>query len=214
LPRKTSSSAAKKAAREVLLLCTAANIPPENKKILSRILTNGVDWEYLLKLVEFHGIAPLLAYNLTTSGLRDLIPEPYLDQLNRVYNSTLYRNMLLSRELTSILSAFSQHGVAVIPLKGTILAELLYKNPALRTSADIDILVHPEDTVKAGGLLAELGYKQTSERSHWDHYFHEAPYYKQTAFPIFLELHWDLEDRRLVNIPKAEIWQRAQPLQL
>ena len=212
--RNESSSARRRATREVLLLCTTAGISPEGRERLHQILAEGVDWEYLLKLVEFHGIVPLVAHNLIKNDFRDQIPEPYFERLSGAYNSTLYRNVLLSNELASVLSTFSKRGIAVIPLKGTVLAETIYENPALRVSADMDILVHPEDIAKARSLLSELGYQQIPEPPHWEHHFHEVPYCKQTIIPIFVELHWDLEDRRLATVPEAEIWDRAQPLDL
>ena len=96
----------------------------------------------ILDSIVCHGITSLVASNLMVNGLRDRIPDHYLDRLNRVYTSTLYRNMLLSGELNNILSAFNKHDIPVISLKGTVLAEVLYENPALRATADMDILVH------------------------------------------------------------------------
>ncbi len=164
-----------------------------------------------MMLVKFHGTAPLVAYYLTSNGFHSQVPQPYRDQLNRVYKGTLYRNVLLSKELASILETFNKEGIAVIPLKGNVLAETIYENPVLRLSADMDILVHLEDKSQAGVLINSLGYQQMTETPHWDHHFHEVPYHKQAAFPLVLELHWDLEDRRLVNIANEEIWCRAQP---
>ena len=112
------------------------------------------------------------------------------------------------------MSALNKNDIATISLKGTVLAEVLYKNPALRTSVDMDILVHPEDISKTGVVLGELGYQQPTIPATWEHHFHEAPYFKQASIPFFLELHWDLEDRRLVTVPEAEIWHRAQPLEI
>jgi hypothetical protein len=214
LARKKASSALKETAHELLLLCTTADISSENKKRLSRILADVIDWEYLLKLVEFHGIEPLVTYNLTKNDFLDRIPEPYRKRLNGTYKSTLYRNVLLSNELSDILSALNKHGIAVIPLKGTVLAEVLYQNPALRASADMDILVHSKDISQTRELLGELGYQQVTMPETWEHYFHEAPYCKEGTFPFFLELHWDLEDRRLVTVPETEIWRRAQSLEV
>ena len=122
--------------------------------------------------------------------------------------------MILSAELTNILSAFSQNGIAAMPLKGTVLAEVLYGNPALRPMVDMDILVHPEEISLAQSLLAKLGYKQVDPWPYWDHPFHEAPYYKKGSFTLFLELHWALDDRKLVAVPEQDIWRRAQPIEL
>jgi hypothetical protein len=122
--------------------------------------------------------------------------------------------VILSDELTKILSAFNQRGIPVISLKGIALAEMLYENPALRTMSDMDILVQPDDLKRASSLLIEMGYKQMTSPVYQAHPFHGAPYYKQTTFPIFIELHWDLEDEKLMSTPREKIWGRAQTLQL
>lgn len=212
--RGRSSPSGRRVAREILLLCTTANMSAKGKERLSQVLTEAVDWKYLLEQAEFHGIIPLIAHNLDTNGFSSQIPQPYLDQLKHVYNSTLYRNVILSAELANVLSTFSQHGIAVIPLKGTVLAEILYGNPALRTMVDMDILVHPVDVTVAGSLLVELGYQQLVSQQIWDHPFHEVPYCKQARFPLFIELHWDIADRKLVAVPEQDIWHHARPLQL
>jgi hypothetical protein len=206
--------AQRRAIRDVLLLCTAAKIAPESKGRLSRILAEGVDWEHLLHLAEFHGVAPLVAHNLVGEGWHHQIPQSYRERFERTCHSTLYKNVVLSTELTKILSAFNHRGIAVIPLKGTTLAEALYDNPALRVIADMDILVHPGDIPQARELLTGLGYQQMPQQPHRNHHFHEVPYYKQAKFPFFVELHWDLEDRTLAAVPEQAIWRRARPLEL
>jgi hypothetical protein len=79
---------------------------------------------------------------------------------------------------------------------------------------DMDILVHPEDIPEADSILRELGYEQIVSERDRNHPFHEEPYRKMASFPIYLELHWSLDDRKLVNVPEIEIWRRAQPVQL
>lgn len=203
-----------KSARELLLLCTTASISPARKARLSQIIAGTVDWEYLLELAEFHGVTPLLALNLATNGLSSQVPKHHLSHLNQIYNSTLYRNVVLSAELEHVLSVFNRRGIAVIPLKGPVLAELLYGNPGLRTMVDMDILVKPEDITQASSLLAEVGYRQLPPKPKRSHPFHGEPYYKQARFPLFIELHWDLDDSELVSVPRQEIWRRARPQEL
>lgn len=197
-----------------MLLCTTANLSPERKERISSLLSGNVDWKYLLDLAIFHGIAPLISRNLAVNDLNSRVLKPYLERLNEIYNKTLYRNMILSDELTKILSAFNQRGIPVISLKGIALAEMLYENPALRTMSDMDILVQPDDLKRASSLLIEMGYAQLTLPNYKIHPFHGAPYYKQTTFPIFIELHWDLEDEKLMSTPREKIWSRAQTLQL
>jgi len=209
-----SSPPGRRSSREILLLCATANILPGRKERISQILAGTIDWRYLLDLAKFHDVAPLIAHNLVNNGLGNLVPQPCLERLKQIYNSTLYRNILLSDELTRVLAVFRQHGIAAIVLKGTTLAEQLYGNPALRTVVDIDIMVRPGELSSASSLLVEMGYEQLVPPQTWYHSFHKAPYRKQRKFPVFIELHWDLEDRRLVAIPQQDIWNRAQWLKL
>jgi len=209
-----SSLAGRRAARDILLLCTTASISTERKEKTIRILEGTVDWSYLLDLAEFHGVTSLIAHNLVTSGLGEQVPEPFLERMNQIYNNTLYRNVIFSAELENVMSKFSQHGIATITLKGAVLAEQLYGNPGLRPMVDMDILVKPEEIPLASSLLLEMGYKQSVPSLGWDHHFHEAPFYKQAQFPLFIELHWNLDDTKLVAVPQEEIWRRAQPLQI
>jgi hypothetical protein len=203
-----------RAAREILLLCTTANVSPIGKKQLSQILTEPVNWRYLLDLAEFQGIIPLVAHNLVGNGFSHQVPQSYIDQLKHDYNRIMSKNLILSSELTKVLSTLSQVQIAAIPLKGTVLAEVLYGNPGLRMVVDMDIWVHSGEISLAGTVLSKLGYKQEGTEQAWQHPFHSAPYRKEGHFPVFLDLHWALDDSREVAFPQQEIWRRAQPLQL
>ncbi len=204
----------RKAARELLLLCVTASVTPESREQICQILGHSVDWSYLLELATLHGVMPLVANNLMANGFSSQVPQPYLGRLNQNYHQTLYRNMVFTGELASVLTAFRNRRVEVITLKGTALAEILYGNPALRTVSDMDLLVHPADVPLSASILKEMGYEKLASRSQWEHPFHEVPYFKQAVFPLFIEIHWDLADPKLVSIPTQEIWRRAQPMEL
>jgi hypothetical protein len=200
------------AAREMLLLCATADISTSSKERISQILVGSLDWTYFLNLAKFHGTTLLITHALVTNGLSSHVPQPYLEQLNQIYNSNLYRNVILSNELKKLLAAFSQHGIKAIVLKGTILAYQLYGNPGLRTVTDMDILIPLEKVTQASSLIMEMGYRQSFSSQAWDHPFHELPYCKMAQFPFMIELHWDLDDQRIVTAPSQEIWRRAKLL--
>jgi hypothetical protein len=206
--------AGREAAREVLLRCTAATIPEESKQELASLLARGIDWDYFLELARAQDVAALVAHHLSAGGLSEHVPEWCRARLSQAYSGTLYRNIVLSAELGKVLAAFDEAGIPVITLKGTVLAEVLYGNPALRSVADMDVLVHAADMPRARRLLAELGYQRLDMPPGWEHPFHENPYYKAGRFPLIIELHWDLDDRRLVTTPEEQIWRRAERLEL
>jgi hypothetical protein len=209
-----SSLPEKRAAREILLLGATASLSLESKERLSQILKGKVDWQYLLDLAESHGIVPLIAYNLLAIGLTTQIPQSYMERLKQLYNYNLYRNIILSDELTKVLSAFSQNNIPVIVLKGTVLAEQLYGNPGLRTVGDIDIMVQPDNLPSARSVLSNLGYQKSVSEQTWVHPFHEEPYIKKTRFMSVVELHWDIDDPRLAAVPQYQIWHRAQQVEI
>jgi hypothetical protein len=209
--RPGSSSRGKRVARELLLLCLAADLSPDRIERISRALSGNMDWQYFLSLVNFHGAAPLVSRNLLSNSLTQHIPHLYREQMKNLYNNFIYRNILLNEELIRVLSAFKQHGISAIVLKGTVLAEQIYGNPGLRPVTDMDIMVHPEDVSSANSLLLELGYFQPPYlKENWDHPFHETPYWKDAQFRLIIELHKNIDDPELLPVPQEQIWQRTQ----
>ncbi len=211
--RNSSPVALRRAAQEISLLCTTAIISPRNKERLSRVLAEPVDWGYLLELASSHGITPLVTHNLIVNGFSPQVPEPYLKELKQTYHGTVYGNLILSSELAGILSTFNEHGIEAICLKGAPLSDSLYGNPCLRTVGDMDILVHLADISQATALLTALGYRQVAPQQGNSHPFHGGPFWKKAGIDLLVELHWHLDDNKLVTYPEHEIWRRAQPLQ-
>lgn len=204
-------NAGRKSAQEALLLCTTTSISPRVKERLDQILCGSFDWEYFIKLAVFQGVMPLITYNLSTGDLSSYIPQLYINRFECAYKYTVYRNVLLSNELANVVATLRKEGVETVCLKGTTLAEIIYGNACLRPVTDIDILVHPEDKVKASDIIARLGYKPTNTCKDSAHPFHEE-YSKEAAFTLFLEIHWKLENKQLVTFPEDKLWSRARPL--
>lgn len=207
-----SSLTGRRAAREILRLGLAASLSAGNMQRLARVMAGTVDWDYLLYLAEYHSVAPLFAGNLTQNILADQVPGQYLKRLSRIYTENIPKNVLLSAELVKILALFSRNGIEVITLKGTILGEQLYGNPGLRTTYDIDILVQPEKLPRAGILLREMDYSESTLPQEREHPFHRV-YQKNTKIPFTVELHWNLGDPEVYAINLEEIWLRARNYQ-
>ena len=62
-------------------------------------------------------------------------------------------------DLAEILRACEQEQIAVMPLKGSLLATLYYAEPGLRPMNDLDLLVRPADEQRMLRLLARLRYQ-------------------------------------------------------
>ena len=122
-----------------------------------------------------HGVAPLLAALLgPTPAWAALDPalRAYLaDQ--RALNGR--RLALMRGDLAAILAAANSAGVAVLPLKGAVLAEHYYPEPALRPMADLDLLVRPAELPRLDAALAGLGYAAAEETPRHRAYHRGAP---------------------------------------
>ena len=88
-----------------------------------------------------------------------------------------------------------------MPLKGPVLAQLLYGDQALRPFADLDILVHRDDAFKAYNLLLSCGYTSMVNlaEEQFDAYTQNEYGVEMMAGQghLMIDLHWDLAGRYL-----------------
>ena len=139
-----------------LLLARGSFTPDVAKRAVDRLET-GLRWDVVLERATAHGLVPLV-YNRLCALEFSGVPAAIRRRLTDTFGVNAIRNILLAQELVSVLTQLGAAGVPVIPLKGTPLAESLYGDPALRISADLDILVQPKHLADSLRLLARSGY--------------------------------------------------------
>src|SRR6185295_18513676 len=69
------------------------------------------------------------------------------------------RGTQMTTALGEILDLFERNGIPAMPFKGPVLAFQLYDQPGLRSSVDLDFLVHAEDILHARSVLLTRGYQ-------------------------------------------------------
>jgi putative nucleotidyltransferase-like protein len=136
---------------EVLLDCCRAD--REGVRI-----PNKLDWVALGEAAEYHGLAPML-HSVVERSCPERVPEEVSRQLRFSYRESAGRNLIFTRKLLALLDAFEGEGIAVVPLKGPVLAEMLYTDPVLRPFSDLDLLVRKQDVGAALGVLTREGYR-------------------------------------------------------
>lgn len=145
--------------------------------------TKSQDWERLARLAVGHGVAPLIYKGLQKAGLQ--APEAANQLLKAAYYTSLGRAALLEAELSRLQGAFTQAGLAWLPLKGAALAWQVYPDPALRPMTDLDLLVQPEGLLLAIRAARGLGYRL-------DKLTYHAVLRGGPGYEVALELHWRL----------------------
>jgi hypothetical protein len=201
-----------------LLLCCARNIRfPELTAKITSLLQDSMDWEYLLRTAQKHGVAPLLYWHLNAT-CPEAVPTSALDRLRAHFRANNLRNLFLTGELLKLLSEFGAHGIPVVPYKGPALAASVYGNLGLREFKDLDILVHKHDVPKAKDLLASMGYQaryrltRTQEAGFLQSQC-EHPFVRDDGKAI-VELHWEITERHFFPFDTEHLWERLTRIPL
>lgn len=148
-----------------------------------------------------HDLAHLAAHALESMNISD---SEILNKFKAAKSQAIYRYMRQDYEFHRICDTLEQGKIPFIPLKGAVLREL-YPEPWMRTSVDLDILVHPEDVARAANILeATLSYEMDGRATH--------DVSLQTPGGAHIELHFDLVEEGRANSAKDvldKIWGTA-----
>jgi len=196
-----------------LLQTACSEIPREEKSARLRILARQpLRWQTLFDLADRHGAQPLLHQSLVE--IEDAIPPKQIGWLEQRYQANLHKALFLSRELIRIVDRLSALGFAIMPYKGLALAELIYRDIALRQSGDIDLLIHPQDFPRVRDAVRELGYSPhlalsaAEERAYLKSGYECA--FDGTAGPNLLEVQWAIQPRfYCIDFDMSGLFQRA-----
>ncbi len=196
-----------------LLLCVARRDLTESYGVqLDRLLAQSPDWDYVLKLAGSHGLIPLLHRHIGSSSPGELSAT----LKHEVFENCQTVLHLLGR-LSKLLKHFESENIATLVFKGPVLSEIAYGDKSLRQAGDIDVLIQPEDFLRAKKSLELLGYRMVPPlnasqlKAHLK--FHcEATFSTDDGFTI-VDLHWALTPSAFpLTLPVNNVMQRRQEL--
>ena len=204
---------------EETFILLAADIKPD-KTILNRLdelIPTIRDWAVFSKMAIDRAAAPLIIDKLSKLSNTGLFPDKVLRNLKQASLRTLTRNMLLTEHFRQVVRAFTEAGIPVIALKGSMLSEWLYGNINLRQFSDLDLLVPQEKGLDAVAVLDKMGYVHDNlimsefikENSSIVHY---KPMVKNgVSVEIHIRIHSETEP---YQVDLQDMWQHAVPLKL
>jgi hypothetical protein len=140
----------------LLTLCARAVCDATQHGEIAQAATGITDWQETVAQAEAHGLGPLLYTH--TKAARVPLPAPVRRELQGLYLRHRHASQVRSRVLCRILAAYETAGIQALVLKGGALAHLLYPEPGLRPTSDLDLLVHPPQALHAQRVLAEIGF--------------------------------------------------------
>ena len=196
---------------EVLLCLAYPKLGTERSQRLAQLLTSPTDWVELLDQADRQGITPLLHHHLgqAPSSTAPDIAKIALAERSR---SCLAWNLRLSHELLRLLDRFNEAGIPVIPLKGLYLADLLYDDPALRPTSDLDLLVKVQDFDTSQRVLEEAGCTKLADEEQGAEYHVSYVTTDGRAGHVLIELHRALGESHVAGLDIEAVWRSAAPI--
>lgn len=224
----------------LVLACARACCDPELGTDPSVYLDPGPDWTRVMRIAAGHNLLPVTASRLTASDLSAYVPDDVRTRLKKSLYAAICHDAQFRIWMSQVLDKLSAAGVRPMVLKGPVLADYLYPATYLRLSCDLDLMVRPEDLVKAGSVLRECGYTLTHHvpaavdelegidlsplddgslphmtakfsRRHDNHLSYLASIDGKNRL---VELHWKPAPARSAILPVDEIWGRAASIEM
>lgn len=159
-----------------LLSCSVNGITPDTARV------QAMDTEQLCRLAKYHSVRAAVCIALERAGVQD-------KQFHDAYKKAVRKNIYLDMERTAIISAFEEHGIWYMPLKGSVLKEL-YPENGMREMADNDMLYDAGKQQEVMEIMLANGYTAESVgESNHDVYMKPPVLNFELHTKLFSELH-------------------------
>lgn len=159
----------------------------------------------LLNISKEHDIAHLIGLGLIDNHLVGQESE-YFEKVQQLPMMAVYRHEKMNYEIKRLCETLEKAKIPFIPLKGSVIRKY-YPEPWMRTSGDIDILVHEQDLRRAVSYLVdELGYIEQDMGSH------DISLCSPSG--VHLELHYQLIEQGWANFSNQilnKVWEFVSP---
>ena len=174
------------------------------KKISDEIL-QSIDDETLKKVYNLskkQDVVHIVGHALDKNNIAcsDEVAKAYKNQVF----AAICRVERTDYEFKAICNALSEKEIPYLPLKGSVIRGY-YPDEWMRTSCDIDILIHEKDVEKATEILTEnLGYENPEK------HYHDVAMTSQSG--VNIELHFSLsEGNEKMDSVLCDVWDYATP---
>ena len=159
-------------------------------------LAATADWGSFLETCRRHRVQGLAWRAL--SELQIAVSPPVHVALGADARAIAGHGLRAAGESQRLQETFTAAGVPMLFLKGLVLGKLAYGDPYSKMGWDVDILVAPDDVLKAATLLGQLGYeplvpRQASAVARWHDSSKESVW--RSADGLIVELHSRVADQ-------------------
>lgn len=138
--------------------------PNGNEQLLQQVKDipfTSLDWRYIIGKSIHHRVFPILSQNLffLAANSHNLIPQEVLEKVREVNYSFIGQSIVVYEEIRRIFQSLINEGIEFTPIKGVLLAEIVYPERHLRFFKDVDLLFpNVSEMRSAEETLIKLGY--------------------------------------------------------
>jgi hypothetical protein len=181
---------------------------------------SALDEDRFIQLLTSHKITSLILPRL--APYKDQIPENLYQRIKATSKQQAGRALAQIEQTIRLQRLFKDHGIPLLVFKGNVLSQMVYGDPSLKNSKDIDLLIPLSHAPKATDILQEEGYRMTyphiplSSKQRKANYTisHHYGFY-HPAKRVHLELHWNLTNPgSLLPLDFEGLYQRSVQVRL
>ena len=199
----------------LVLYCMRMDGPLSTQEKVEEIISAGVSWPRVLRIVRANGVLPTFRENLLRY-CPGKVPGAVRARLKQEFHRCAAESLGYARELTRVFECLQQHGVPALAFKGPVLAQQLRQKLALRQCRDLDIFIEKSQFNEAIAVLQRAGYRAVWPEGE------DSPGIFQADKHLLLvagtggfklELHWSLAlpDSRF-RLRFKDLWSRREEL--
>jgi hypothetical protein len=195
-------------AEVALVLCCCRNaINPSEPISVAHILNQPIDWQRVFAIAANHYLIPLLHTQLQQFCSQQ-VPTWVTQTLKGQFQANMQQNLVLTAELIKVTRCLKDEKITAIALKGSTLAQLAYRNLALRQFLDIDLWIPKPQLFRACQTLVRLGYQPQFELTPFQQKrylnIRDALSFWNPTAQIQIDLHGSLLPRQFSFAPAIE----------
>lgn len=168
-----------------------------------------------LERAEFHGVQPLLHHLVSPDRATEQgWPAEVLAACRQQAIAQTMWELRHQHLLEQVVTDLGEAGIQPVLFKGTALAYSLYPSPALRSRADSDLIIAPQQRFKASDILAAQGFAAQHDVS-CEFLSYEASFTRfESTVTHMLDLHWRIHYSQLQSglLAYEVLRERAIPL--
>jgi hypothetical protein len=185
------------ASRRMVEMCGVRLPEGLGENLVQETESGALNWNLVMALASRNRTVSFLNTAIKTLGVADRLPKPLVEYLRQEYLRNYQRNLAFEGEVKQLLDSFRAADLPLIVLRGVMMSERVFGNPALRTSNDIDILIRRRDLPRIKETVRELGFVQdprSLDDAYYERHHLHLPYLKQERL-VLLEIHWSYDHK-------------------